>query len=86
MLYSYHFFVIDRREINRNLAAQLKTKLNFDQETSHMNNQSIEKNEQIDSSLTSNNHHGKCLLLSFFFFVCVRVFSRQRKENLKSKH
>lgn len=48
----------DRREINRNLAAQLKTKLNFDQETAHMNNhQSIEKNEQIDSSLTSNNHH-----------------------------
>jgi len=82
MLYSYHFFVIDRREINRNLAAQLKTKLNFDQETSHMNNQSIEKNEQIDSSLTSNNHHGKCLLLSFFFFVCVCGFFQDKEKKI----
>jgi hypothetical protein len=69
MLYSYHIFIfslfiLDRREINRNLAQQLKAKLNFDDsnDVDHSEEEQQEQNEQIDSSFTTNNHHGKSYL------------------------
>ncbi|CAF1013569.1 unnamed protein product [Adineta ricciae] len=49
-----------RREINRNLAKQLKEKLTFDtnKDTNHSEEQQQdEQNERIDSSSTTNNHH-----------------------------
>jgi hypothetical protein len=56
-------FVLDRREINRNLAQQLKAKLNFDDSNDvDQSEEQQEQNEQIDSSLTTNNHHGKSYL------------------------
>jgi len=60
-------FELDRREINRNLAKQLKAKLNFDDNDADHSEEQQEQNEQFDSSLTTNNHHGKCYLL----YVCV---------------
>ncbi|CAF0868746.1 unnamed protein product [Adineta steineri] len=51
-------YILDRREINRNLAKQLKEKLNFDDGNDIDRSEEQQKqNEQFDSSLTTNNHH-----------------------------
>jgi len=46
----------DRREINRNLAQQLKAKLNFDENNDNDRSEE-QQNEKFDSSSTTNNHH-----------------------------
>jgi hypothetical protein len=66
-LNQFFFLIIDRREINRNLAQQLKAKLNLDDNCNVDRSEEQQKqNEQFDSSLTTNNHHGKCCLLCVF--------------------
>lgn len=66
--------LLDRREINRSLAAQLKAKLNFgdSNDVDHHSEEQQEQNEQLDSSRTTNNHHGKFCLLCVC--VCSHLF------------
>lgn len=73
---------LDRREINRNLAAQLKAKLNFD-ETETFDHVKVdeEQNEENDSSRTTSNHHGEFCLL--FKDCCLNDDSQMKRKPSK---